>query len=85
MSWYKNKERPTIKLAQDESFEWVDVSQIDNSYDIVTIKLAEKTHNFYLWSSKTVQSAKKLYDNEDFVKSLKMLKKYCFDMNTLGD
>ena len=83
MSWYKNKEikkRPTIKLTQEESFEWVKVSQLDNSYNIATVKVSDKTHNFYLWSAKTVQSAKELYENEEYSKSLKMLKKYCFDI-----
>ena len=86
MSWYKDKgakkRRPSITLSGEDSFGWEGVSNIEDSYNVVTVKIANKIHNFYLWSGKTVESAKSLYDNKDYIQSLKMLKKYSFDISS---
>jgi hypothetical protein len=89
MSWYnasKDKKRKRIAVkTEDGSFEWQSENNIDDSYNIVTIKVADTVYNFYLWSEKTVGSAKKLYASKDYEKSLKMLKKYSFDINSVEE
>lgn len=89
MSWYdasKTKKKKRISInSEDGSFEWCSENNIDNSYNVVSVKIANTVHNFYLWSEKTVKSAKKLYASEDYDKSLKMLKKYSFDINSVED
>lgn len=81
-NWYKtsNKKRDPITIDEGESFDWESVRNIDGSYNIVTVSIKDKKFNFYLWSSKTVNSAHKLYKKSDFKKSLGMLKKYSFDL-----
>jgi hypothetical protein len=89
-NWYKTKSsnksrRSPIVLGDSDGFMWEDTNLINNSYNIVTVKLASKTHHFYLWSAKTVKTARVLYDDGNLDKSLKMLKKYAFDVNTIED
>jgi len=81
-NWYKltGKKRKPIVIADGDNFIWESVRNIDGSYNIVTIALANNKYNFYLWSEKTVKTANKLYKKEEFKKSLNMLKKYSFDV-----
>jgi hypothetical protein len=89
MSWYnasKNGKKRRITIAsKDGYFDWCSENKIDDSYNIVSIKTASTIHNFYIWSSKTVESAKTLYASKDYDKSLKMLKKYSFDINSVDE
>ena len=89
MSWYdasktQKKRRIAIK-SEDGSFEWCSENSIDDSYNVVSIRIANTVHNFYLWSDKTVNSAKSLYADKEYDKSLKMLKKYSFDISSVDD
>jgi hypothetical protein len=87
-NWYKSKssgkaKRDPIVLGENETFSWEGTNKIDNSYSIISIKLGSKNHNFYMWSQKTIKSAKKLYDDDNHQQSLKMLKKYAFDVSSI--
>jgi len=81
-NWYRSsgKKREPIVISDGDSFEWESVRDIDGSYSIVTVAVADSRYNFYLWSSKTVKTAQKLHSKESFKKSLNMLKKYSFDV-----
>jgi hypothetical protein len=89
MSWYdaskKRKKRRIALKSEDGSFDWCSENNIDDSYNVVSVRIASTTHNFYIWSPKTVASAKKLYASKDYDKSLKMLKKYSFDISSVDD
>jgi hypothetical protein len=84
-NWYKkqNKKarRKSIVLEDSESFEWHDDTSIDGSYSVVTAKVGDSVCNFYMWSKKTVKTAKNLFNEGEFSKSLNMLKKYSFEAN----
>ena len=88
-SWYKNKEdgsrRRPIKMGSDSTFKWVESAKIENCYSIVTANVNDVTYNFYVWSDKTVKTARKYYDNQEFDSSLSLLKKYSFDINHLEE
>jgi len=81
-NWYKssNSKRNPIVMGEKEDFLWESVRDIDGSYSVVSIKVAETRYNFYIWSSKTVKTAHTLYEKSSFKKSLNMLKKYSFDV-----
>jgi hypothetical protein len=81
-NWYKSTgtKRKAIILAEGEGFEWGSVRDIDGSYNIVSVTMAGTNYNFYLWSSKTIKTAHKLYEKKSFKKSLDTLKKYSFDV-----
>jgi len=81
-NWYKKsgKKRDPIVIGDDQEFEWVNIRDIDGSYSVVNVILAGSSYNFYLWSNKTIKTAKKLYEKNNFKKSLNMLKKYSFDV-----
>lgn len=88
-NWYTNnndnkKRRTSIKLHKG-SFSWENTIFMDNSYNVVVVKIADAKYNFYLWSKKTVKTAKSLYEEGSFDKSIKMLKKYSFDLNIIED
>lgn len=88
-NWYQKKSNKTkrnpIVLADGESFKWQDTTNVDGSYNIITIHVGENVHNFYLWSDKTTKTAKSLYNKGSFKKSLNILKKYSFEANTLEE
>ena len=88
-NWYKkqNKKarRKTIVLKEGESFDWQGDTHIDGSYSVVTAKVGESVCNFYIWSKKTVASAKDLFAEGEFGKSLNMLKKYSFEANFMEE
>jgi len=83
-NWYKisNKKRKPIVINDDGDFVLESIKNIDGSYNIVTVAIANNKYNFYLWSDKTVKTAQKLYNNKNFKKSLAVLKKYSFDVKT---
>lgn len=83
-NWYKlsEKKRKPIVINDDCDFEWNSIRNIDGSYNVVSISIAGKKYNFYLWSDKTVKTANKFHQKGDFKKSLNMLKKYSFDVKT---
>jgi len=87
-NWYKAKKsnqnkRVAITIKDGEELEWDYVEKNKNSYNVVSVKIASSTFNFYLWSDKTVKTAKNLYNVGDFEGSLKTLKKYSFDVNVV--
>jgi len=83
-NWYKltGKKRKPIVISQDDTFTWESVRDIDGSYNIVTVAVGGTKYNFYLWSEKTVKTANKLYQKQQYKKSLNMLKKYSFDVKS---
>ena len=88
-NWYKKQNeksrRQSVVLKDGESFEWQDDTHIDGSYSVVTAKVGEAVCNFYLWSKKTVKTAKKLFDEGEYKKSLNMIKKYSFEANFMEE
>lgn len=88
-NWYQKKsnkaKRKPIVLADGQDFDWVEVTNVDGSYNVITIKIGNSTHNFYLWSDKTAKTAKSLHSKGNFKKSLNLLKKYSFEMNTIEE
>ena len=86
-NWYQLKsnkaKRDPIVIQDCDNFEWESNNNMSDSYNVVTIKLASSKYNFYLWSEKTVKTAKKLYEDKNFKKSLNMLKKYSFEVNKM--
>ena len=88
-NWYKtqNKKerRKSVVLEEGESFEWQDDTHVDGSYSVVTAKVGNSVCNFYLWSKKTVKTAKNLFKEGEFKKSLNMIKKYSFEANFMEE
>jgi hypothetical protein len=88
-NWYKKQNKKTrrqsLVLAKGEAFLWENDTNIDGSYSVVTARVGDSVCNFYIWSKKTVKTAKNLFEEGDFEKSLNMLKKYSFEANFMEE
>lgn len=88
-NWYKKQSkkerRQTFTFEEGDEFIWENDTTIDNSYTVVTAKISDSVCNFYIWSKKTVKTARKLYEEGELERSLNMLKKYSFEANFMEE
>ena len=85
-NWYKsqkkqNKRSPIVLTS--EKFDWIGNQNLDDCYNVVTAKVDDSLYNFYFWSPSTANTAFEYYKQGNFKKSLQILKKYSFDVNSI--